>query len=400
MDRPAFLSAFRLGVLTRIAVVIAVIGANVAAEAADCAQPAPSARPAGQATPAFARLFDIEYRDGYTLLTIRLTPQDDRPRRYVLVPCGAARPSLDGVTAYVTTPVRSVVVLSNAYLPFLESNGVIDRVRGVNQLSHVSSEPVRAAAARSEIVEVGHDASLDRERLLALKPDLVLTYGDGQTPASLRPLEAAGMTIIETAEYREPHPLGYAEWVKVFAAFFDTGPLAEQTFAGIAERYQRTRARAAGVARRPLVLVGGSYQGVWYVPTPQSYTAQLIADAGGRYAFEHLPWRRDSLDTMLPIDLETALAHGREADLWIDTLTWRSRAEALAADPRYTLFAAFRSGRMYNNDARTNADGANAFWEQGLAHPDTVLDDLLQLLHPEIGSGTLTWYRPLPEQSP
>jgi iron complex transport system substrate-binding protein len=378
------------------------MGTSIAAAGTDCppaASPAQSIRPA--APPRFAQLFDIEYRNGYKLLTIRLTPNDVQPRRYVLLPCGAVRPEVEGVSAYITTPVRSVVVLSNAYLPFLASTGAIGTVTGVNRLAHVSDPTVRAAAGRGAVIEVGQEATLDRERLLALQPDLVLSYGDGQLPAALQPLQSAGMAIIETAEYREPHPLGYAEWVKLFAAFFDAEARAESAFDQIASRYLDIRKRASQVARRPSVLVGGSYNGVWYVPTPRSYTAQLITDAGGRYAFDGLPWRRDSLDTMLPIDLETALASGRTAELWIDTLTWRSRAEALAADPRYALFDACRSGNMYNNDARTNADGANVFWEQGLARPDTVLMDLFILLHPELADGAgLQWYRQLPEHAP
>jgi iron complex transport system substrate-binding protein len=102
---------------------------------------------------------------------------------------------------------------------------------------------------------------------------------------------------------------------------------------------------------------------------------------------------------MLPVTLETALRHGRSADVWIDTLTWGSLQEVAAADPRYQLFDAFRSGQMYNNDAQTSAAGSNAYWERGLANPDTVLMDLLTILHPELGDGhRLQWYRRLPPQ--
>jgi iron complex transport system substrate-binding protein len=39
---------------------------------------------------------------------------------------------------------------------------------------------------------------------------------------------------------------------------------------------------------------------------------------------------------------------------------------------------------VYNNDARVNANGGNAYYEEGAAHPSLILADLIAIFHPEL----------------
>lgn len=348
-----------------------------------------------------AERFSIEYHRSYKVVTVTLSSNDPQPLRYLLVLCGTPPPAERDVTTVITIPVRTTVTLSNAYLPMLEAIGAVDSIVAVNDHHHVNSTAVRARIDSGNVVQVGREINLDRERLAALKPDIVLTYGSREPPEALRPLARAGLNAVITAEYRETTPLAYAEWVKFLAAFFNAEAEAERHYDDIAARYRTLRSRTARVSHRPLVLVGGSYRGVWYAPAPQSYTAQIIADAGADYAFRALKGPTGGSEDMVPVDLETAIAYGRGAQFWIDTLDWRSLDEARAQDRRYALFDAYVARRLYNNDARRNAWGANDFWESGLANPDTVLADLIAVFHPELAPGhTLRWYRRLPETVP
>jgi iron complex transport system substrate-binding protein len=376
--------------------------AGAAAAAGDCA--AASAGPsqhAGSLRLRHAELFGIEYFPDYKILTVRLAPGDPNPLRYLLVQSGAPRPEVPDVAATVTIPVRSTVALSNAYLPFISANGAIGTVVAVNQHSHVGDPGLREAIERGEVLEVGREANLDRERLALLNPGVVLTYGDGRPPESLAPLLRLGLPVVVTSEYREASPLAYAEWVMFFAAFYNTEAAAAARIECQSRRYESLRRLAANAGARPTVLAGGSYRGTWYVPAPRSYTARMIADAGARYAFAALQPEGQAHETTIAISLEQALAYGRFADIWIDTMEWRSLAEARGQDPRYARFRAFQQRRLYNNDKRRNAHGTNTFWEAGLAEPESVLADLIAVFHPELHTGQeLKWYRRLPEDAP
>jgi iron complex transport system substrate-binding protein len=378
-------------------------GTGVPPPAADCGEGtelAPTHEP-GPLRIRHAELFSIEYFPQYKILTVRLAPTDTTPLRYLLVQCGAPRPDIPDVAATITVPVQSTVALSNAYLPFISASRAIGSVVAVNQHSHVGDPVLREAIDRGEVLEVGREGSLDRERLAVLKPGLVLTYGDGRPPESLMPLLRLGLPVVVTSEYREASPLAYAEWVMFFAAFYNSEATAAAHFERLSRRYEALRRLAANATPKPAVLAGGSYRGNWYVPAPRSYTARMIADAGARYVFADLQPDGQVHETTIAISLEQALAYGRAADIWIDTMDWQSLAEARGQDPRYALFKAFEQRRLYNNDNRRNAHGSNTFWEAGLAEPDTVLADLVAIFHPELRTREeLIWYRRLPETPP
>ena len=59
-------------------------------------------------------------------------------------------------------------------------------------------------------------------------------------------------------------------------------------------------------------------------------------------------------------------------------------ADMLKQDKRYALFAAFKKGNLYNNNALVNEKGANPYWESGLCNPDEILGDLVKIFHPNL----------------
>ena len=69
-------------------------------------------------------------------------------------------------------------------------------------------------------------------------------------------------------------------------------------------------------------------------------------------------------------------------------------------DERYAVFRAFRSGRVFNNDARIGPGGGNDIYEGGLSNPELVLADLISIIHPELlPDHQRIWYRQLPEKA-
>jgi iron complex transport system substrate-binding protein len=95
--------------------------------------------------------------------------------------------------------------------------------------------------------------------------------------------------------------------------------------------------------------------------------------------------------------IEAVVARAKDADIWLDPGLCRSLAELSGADERYTVFRAFRTGQVYNNNALTNAAGGDDIWETGVANPDRVLADLISIIHPELlPQHKLTWYCQLP----
>lgn len=336
--------------------------------------------------------------DGTTRVTV-LRPWRDAAARYFycLVPEDVDRWAIDVGERDVSTPPKRVVVMSTTFLPALEMLGKLDTLVGVSVAREVTSPPVLAAIEKGRVKEVGPVTSFDAERLLALAPDVVFTFALGPDDLEqFRPIESAGVTVVVVGDYVEPHPLGRAEWLRFFGLFFGEEKEATRKYEEIRQRYERLRAAAQAAKERPTVLVGNSYRGTWYVPGGKSFMATFIADAGGRYL-----WADDPSTGVRALDFEAVLAKGRDADFWINTGMWTSRADAVADDPRYRFFRALEAGRVYNNNKRRGDGGGSDFWETGLARPDEVLADLIGVLHPElVGERELVWYHRLPQDPP
>jgi iron complex transport system substrate-binding protein len=352
----------------------------------------PAAESAG--TLRYARMFSVEPHAGYTVLRVRKA-RSGGEFTYLVLRLGVSAPA-GHYDAVIHAPVARIASLSSAYLPFIARLGAAESVVAVDSASGVDQPAIAAGIAEGRVATVGREATFRAEKAMLSRPDLVLSFGDNTIPQPLVPLAQAGVAVVATAEYREPLPLGYAEWIKFFGVLLDREAQADAIFARIADRYEKLKALAASAGRAPSVLSGGNYQGTWFVPAPDSYTANLLRDAGARYVFAGVHAPRALQTSMMPLTFEAVVRKAAQADYWIDAGPWPSRAAALAEDSRYALFDAFRDGRVYENTAQTTPSGANAYWSRGLASPDQLLADLIRILHPALLAGhDIAWYQRL-----
>lgn len=337
--------------------------------------------------------FSARIHDTHTLVQVRdPAPGDRRTLRYLLVPRGQPVPDVEA-DAVVRTPVRRVVALSTTCIPHLAHCGAMDTLVGVERGTYVSTPAARARIAAGQARAVGDGASVDAERVLALQPDLVLSYVlDDARRGAHALLDRAGIPVVLTGSYMEQSPLGRCEWIKFTALFLEAGDTAAAFFRDVETAYTGLVARAAAADTRPTVLMNAPFRGQWHVPGGRSYAARLVADAGGRYL-----WADDARTSGVPVPFEAVFARAADADVWLHPSAWRTRADGLAEDERFALFKAFRTGRIYNSNARLNPDGGNDIFENGVARPDQVLADLVHILHPEqLPDHELVWYRALP----
>jgi iron complex transport system substrate-binding protein len=342
---------------------------------------------------AYASGFDVEYFNNYKLVTVTNPWQGaDESFQYVLVQCGTPAPDGYDDTQVIQVPIQSVIALSTTYLPHLETLGVVDQLVGIDSYMWTTTPSVQALIAAGEVAEVGSGSTINVEQVLDLEPDLVMAYGIGIPDYDTHPvLLDAGVTVVLNGDFVEQDPLGRTEWMKFMAIFFNREGVAVEAFDQIAQEYTEVAELAAGVDERPTVLVGGMYNGTWYISGGESYTARLLADAGADYL-----WADEPVVASLPMDFESVYEQAADADYWVnpDNSFWFSLEDVLAGDERYGEFSAAQEGRLYNNNAIVNENGGNAFFESGAANPHIVLKDLVKIFHPELlPEHELVYYR-------
>jgi len=337
--------------------------------------------PEQQARFRFAENLSIEYRDGEKRIRIHQPWRGagfSLNYRLVGTPEAAAT-TIEGTTTFLV-PARRLVTTSSTQLPHVEALGITDRLVGHDRFDYVTSPTIRKRIDDGLMVEVGDGVRLNAEILVDLQPDLVFVYSIGSPELDiLGLLEDADIPFAVDAAWVEATPLARAEWIKFMAAFFNKEAVANRVFDDIAKRYGELELLARGVDHRPTVLAGAPFRGTWHVPGGASFKARLLHDAGGAYL-----WADDDSTGSVPLDLEAVYGHALQAEVWIDPSDWRSLDDALRRDPRMADFAAFQSGKVYNNDRRMNDSGGNDYWETGTLRPDIVLADLIKILHPEL----------------
>ncbi len=323
----------------------------------------------------------IAYFNNYKIITV-LNPwrNADVQFRYVLVQCGTPPPADTGDALVIEVPVNSIVAMSTTQLPHLSELGVLDKLVGVDSFLYINNPDVRKKIEAGELVEIGSGGQVNVEQALDLQPDLIMTYGVGNPEYDAHPkLLEANLKVVLNSEYMETSPLGRAEWIKFTAAFFNQEARATDVYDTIARRYREMAAKVRNVATRPTVFTGAPFQDTWSMPGGRSYVAQLLADAGADYL-----WADDTSIGSQPLSFEEVFEHARNADFWLNPGSMKSLTEIREADERFTEFAAFQNGNVFNNNNRLNENGGNDYWETGVTNPHLILADLIKILHPEL----------------
>ena len=342
----------------------------------------------------YARGFRVDYFDGYKVATVVAPGTGARDTlRYVLVSRDGKSPDGYEGAPRIRIPVRSLVTTSTTHLPHIEKLDEIQSLVAVDNVKFVNSEAVRQRFAAGKIAEVGRGRSIDLERVLVLRPDVVIIDAPSQDNAT-HSLQQAGVAAVVNAAYAEPTLLGRVEWLKFMGAFFNKEVMAAAQFDSIAARYEALRSLTGNVPReeKPTVFVGSLWRGTWFMSGGKSYPAQLLEDAGADYLWGDSESRRS-----LSLDFETVYEVAHNADFWITMRNeWLSIDNVVAEDERYWQFKAVRTGNVFNANARLNANGGNDYWETGLIEPDVLLADIIKILHPDLlPDHQLKYYRKL-----
>lgn len=351
--------------------------------------------------------------------------------RYILIPKGkegdetVARLALQRTsgmgctTDTVRTPVERSAVFIAPHCQLMYELGCQQAIRGVCDLDYINIPDVKKRAALSRntaarkassgnvsagkasvgnsIVDCGSSMAPDIERIIALKPEVIL-LSPFENSGGYGKLDKLHVPIIEAADYMESSPLGRAEWMKFYGMLFKKDgnapktalaascePKADSLFAKIEKEYLKLKAKAAGYPKGLSILTERKTGNVWYVPGGQSTIGILLKDANARYIFED-----DEHSGSLAMSPEQILAKGKQVDVWAFKYFGGaplSQAQLLQKYDGYKALAAFSRGNIYQVDTSTVP-----YFELTSFHPELLLREFIILAHGE-RFGKLRFYK-------
>lgn len=344
-------------------------------------------------TPAYARGFEIRGRQGgESTMIVSLSPwqgADSASTAAIFVRRGGEDIPAGYDGPVVEEEARRIVCTSSSHVALLDAVGAADRVVGVSGLGYIVNPTVRQRA--DSIVDIGYDAAVDYERLVAVRPDLVLLYGiEGASPLEPR-LRELGIPYLYVGEYLENSPLGKAEWMVAMAEITGRRDIGRERFMAIPPRYNALKEIASRAAGRPRVMVNTPYGDSWVMAPDSSYVARLISDAAGLYVAAGNPTNHSQAVT-----LEEAYLMASGADVWINTGQYDRIADITGFFPKFADVPPVVNRRVWNTTLNVTPAGGNDYWETGVVNPDLVLRDLIMIFHPELGlQAPFTYYKQL-----
>lgn len=232
-----------------------------------------------------------------------------------------------GHTVTLPTPARRIISLAPHATELLYAAGAGDKLVAVGKFSDY---PPPA----QQLPLVGDSAALDLERIVALKPDLVVVWGSGNSASQIAKLRSLGLTIFES----EPHDFAtIASSLERLARIAGSDALGAAAAANFRARLQRITQTYQ--QRAPVRVF---YQ-IWREPLMTLNDEHMVSAAirlcGGQNIFGKLPRLAPTvgIEAVLQADPEVIIAGSSARDDSLDAWRRFPKLTAVAHNNLFTL---------------------------------------------------------------
>ena len=272
----------------------------------------------------FATQFSVEYcDDGYKLITL------GDGSRFLTVPEGASLPSgLDGDVVPLYQPIDNIYLAATAAMCLFDS---LDRLDVISFSGSKEDgwyiENARKAMRDGDIVYAGKYSAPDYELLTSSGCPLAIeSMMIGHASDIKDQLETLGIAVLVDQSSNEPHPLGRAEWIKLYGALLNEEEKADEVFG---EQVDCLNSVADDESTgKTVAFFFISSGGKIIARKSGDYVSSMIELAGGEYIFDDLGDSATKTSTVT-LEPEYFYMEAKDADVII--------YNAAIADEVYTI---------------------------------------------------------------
>lgn len=259
---------------------------------------------------------------------------------------------------------RRIVCLTEETCETLYLLGEQDRIVGISGFT------VRPPQARREKPKVAAFTSARLDKILALKPDLVLGFSDLQADIAAG-LIRAGLAV---HVFNQRTVAGILDMIQVLGALVGAGARAGELVAKLTAGLDTIRDQSAGLPRRPRV-----YFEEWDAPLISGigWVSELIGIAGGEDCFAELAGAQAAGERVIADPGEVIR---RAPELIIGS--WcgkRFRPEQVRARPGWDAIPAVRDGQVFEIKSPDILSPGPAALTDGVAHLQRLIRPLAQV---------------------
>lgn len=304
-------------------------------------------------TPAYAQVFKVRYlSDGTPLVDIAIPHMKGETAtdtfRLALVRQSSTAPIPEGYRQ-LAVPIRSVVCTDSRQISFFLALDSLALVKGVPEIWEQHSPRVSGMMRDGRILQTGTESKPDIPAIERLAPDVVLAspllYLNNQFRDSRQ-------TVIPIFSAWESNPLAQAEWIKFIALLIGKEAFGSDYFGKTEQNYNEAKVSMLDITSRPPVRLGVKECELYYLLQSDSTTNQ----SNGKWHY---------------------LENEHFEDLFITDAGGKVPQRMTKPFPTHIAYDY----------------GIIRFEETATVAPDTILKDLISILHPEVIPKDSIWNR-------
>ena len=339
-----------------------------------------------------AKHFSVSYHGNYKVVKTDATfyPNgkeavgENRKDLLVLVQRGTKPPSLQGElkgATVISIPATSVAVNVQHSESYLREIGLVDRIIAIGGL-YSYNDKMRKKALSGEIGQIGYSwhSPPNLEVLLERKPDLFfMTLASMAHTESLEKCRQLDIPTAAVFDWAEQDYLARAEWIKFYSLFFNAENEANQVFQEIENRISELKT-LAGQAPEESAIWGYYIGKSRWIFELTSFPAQYLRDAN--LINPLIGQVEPNANGSESLTTEQLMLLGKEAEHW---MIGDIHGTELPKESIMTAFTAWNRGQLYHNRKRVDLKSNSSDWyATAIVRPDTVLADLIKLVHPDL----------------
>jgi len=349
----------------------------------------------------YARHLKIVKYQGYSIATLTDPwKQGKILHTYALVPKGKAGDEVckafssdnNQEVTIVRTPITRSVVFTTVHCALLYDLKAESAIKGVCDLQYISIPDVQQRAKlpvsdAHHVADCGNSMSSNVEKIIDLKPEAIMV-SPFENSGGYGKLDKLHIPLIEMADYMEESSLGRAEWMKFYGMLFGREKAADSLFNEVKSNYERLMQKAQTAKQTRSVFTERMMGNVWYVPGGRSVIGGLLQDARARYVFAN-----DTHSGSVALSFESVLDRAGKADIWLFKYNEHPSTlqELLKENAGYGEFKAVKTHQVFACDCTHRP-----YYEEVSFHPDRLLSDVIQIVHPDIaGFAPMHYYQRL-----
>lgn len=275
-------------------------------------------------------------------------------------------------------PMKKIVLLNASLVGYFTELGREDRIAGVSSPEYIYSDKVLNLIKEGKIADVGSEQKYNVEKIVALKPDAVMTNHIASFENTYDLLKKNGIEVLFLDEYLEQDPLEKSKYLLLFGKLFGMDKASVVRFNEIKSSYDSLKTLTSKINEKPLVLANEIYGGQWYMPGGKTQLARLLKDAGGEYILKD-----NTEDKAVPMSFEEVYVKAKNARFWVNAGNHSTKKSLLMMNPGYQKLEVFNRGKIYSISGREKGS-ANDYFESGMVRSDLVLKDYIRIFHPHL----------------